>query len=156
MIILYTVLIVFIVYPIIGTLLFALVESLATSIKIKILVMTFGHPLLTAGIIWFACSAFNKEIAETGVLFVAGSLLRTPFSGRKYFLNLVNKPGIVTVEYYTELLQRKTVSLSTTEITEFMQSASRRLIDKTSELRVTIADETLEFIILDKATKISL
>lgn len=154
--ILYAFLITLMVYPTIGTLLFALVENLKTSTQMKISIMTFGHPLLTAIIIWFACSTFNKEIAQTGVLFVAGSLLRIPFSDRKYFSNLVKETGAVTIEYFSELLRRKTINLTTSEITDFTQSTSRHLIDKPSELTVTMANQILKFKILDKTTKVSL
>jgi hypothetical protein len=154
--ILYAFLITLIVYPTIGTLLFALVENLKTSMQMKISIMTFGHPLLTAIIIWFVCSTFNKEIAETGVLFVAGSLLRIPFSDRKYFSTLVKESGAVTIEYFSELLKRKTINLTTSEITDFTQSTSRHLIDKPSELTVTISNQLLKFKILDKTTKVSL
>ncbi|WP_153798838.1 hypothetical protein [Foetidibacter luteolus] len=118
--------------------------------------MTFGHPLLTAIIIWFVCSTFNKEIAETGVLFVAGSLLRIPFSDRKYLSAVVKESGAVTIEYFSELLKRKTISLTTSDITGFTQSSSRKLIDKPSELTVIVSNETLKFKILDKTTKVSL
>ena len=154
--ILYAFLITLIVYPTIGTLLFALVENLKASTKMKISIMTFGHPLLTAIILWFACSTFNKEIAETGVLFVAGSLLRMPFSDRKYLSAVVKESGAVTIEYFSELLKRKTISLTTSDITGFTQSSSRKLLDKPSELTVTVSNETLKFKILDKTTKVSL
>ncbi len=154
--VLYAFLITLVVYPTIGTLLFALVENLKTSTKMKISIMTFGHPLLTAIIIWFVCSTFNKEIAETGVLFVAGSLLRIPFSDRKYLSAVVKESGAVTIEYFSELLKRKTISLTTSDITGFTQSSSRKLIDKPSELTVIVSNETLKFKILDKTTKVSL
>jgi hypothetical protein len=154
--ILYAFLITLIVYPTVGTLLFALVENLRTSTKMKISIMTFGHPLLTAIIIWVACSTFNKEIAETGALFVAGTLLRIPFSDRKYLSTVVKESGAVTIEYFSELLIRKTISLTTSEITDFKQSSSRHLIDKPSELTVTVSNQTMKFKILDKTTKVSL
>jgi hypothetical protein len=62
----------------------------------------------------------------------------------------------LTIEYFSELLKRKTISLTTSEITDFTQSISRHLIDKPSELTVTIADQILKFKILDKTTKVSL
>ena len=154
--ILYAFLITLIVYPTIGTLLFALVENLKTSTKMKIFIMTFGHPLVTAIIMWIACSSFNKEIAEAGVLFVAGTLLRIPFSGRKYLSTVVKASGAVTIEYFSELLKRKTISLTTSDITEFAQSTSRHLIDKPSELVVIASNQILNFKILDKTTKVSL
>ena len=118
--------------------------------------MTFGHPLLTAIVIWCVCSAFNKDIAETGVLFVAGTLLRIPFSDRKYLSTVVKESGAVTIEYFSELLKRKTISLTTSEITDFTQSTSRNLINKPSELTVTRANQIFKFKILDKTTKVSL
>lgn len=154
--ILYAFLITLIVYPTTGTLLFALVENLKTSTKAKVFIITFGHPLLTATIIWFICSAFSKEIAQTGILFVAGSLLRVPFSDRKYLSTVGEKSGAVTIEYFSELLRRKTISLTTSDITDFTQSTSRHLIDKPGELTVTAAKQTLKFKILDKTTKASL
>lgn len=156
MYILYAFLIALFVYPAIGTLLFAFVENLKVSTKVKISIMTFGHPLLTAAIIWFVCSTFNKEIAQSGVLFIAGSLLRIPFSDRKYLSTVVKNSGTVTIEYFSELLKRKTISLTTADITDITQSTSRRLIDKPSELVVTLSNQTLEFKILDKKTKVSL
>ena len=154
--ILYAFLIALLVYPSIGTLLFALVENLKASTKVKIIIVTFGHPLLTAAIIWLVCSTFNKEIAQSGVLFIAGSLLRIPFSDRKYLSKVVKKSGTVTIEYFSELLKRKTVSLTTSDITDFTQSTSRRLIGKPRELVVTLSNQTLEFKILDKTTEVSL
>ena len=154
--ILYAFLVTLVVYPIIGTLLFTLVENVKTSTKMKISIMTFGHPLLTGIIIWFVCSTFNKEIAETGVLFVVGTLLRIPFSDRKYLSTVVKESGVVTIEYFSELLIRKTISLTTSEITGFTQSTSRHLIDKPSELIVTVANQSLKFKILDKTTKVRL
>lgn len=118
--------------------------------------MTFGHPLLTAAVIWFVCLTFNKEIAQSGVLFIAGSLLRIPFSDRKYFSTVVKNSGMITIEYFSELLKRKTISLTSSDITNFTQSTSRRLIDKPRELVVTLSNQTLEFKILDKTTKVSL
>ncbi|TWI77975.1 hypothetical protein IQ13_4218 [Lacibacter cauensis] len=154
--ILYALLIILIVHPTVGTLLFAYVENLRTSTKVKISIMTFGHPLLTAIIIWFACPIFNKEIAETAALFVAGTLLRLPFSQRKYFSTVVKESGAVTIEYFSELLIRKTIRLTTSEITDFKQLVSRHLIDKPSEMTVTIVNQTMKFILLDKTTKVSL
>ena len=154
--ILYAFLITLLVYPTIGTLLFALVENLKTSTKMKISIMTFGHPLLTGIVIWSVCSTFSKDIAETGVLFVAGALLRIPFSDRKYFSTVVKESGAVTIEYFSELLKRKTISLTTSEITDFTQSTSRHLIDKPSELTVTLSNQILKFKILDKTIKVSL
>lgn len=154
--ILYAFLIALLAYPIIGTLLFTLVENLKTSTKIKISIMTFGHPLLTGIAIWTICSTFSKEIAETGILFIAGTLLRIPFSDRKYFSTFVKESGAMTIEYFSELLIRKTISLTTSEITYFTQSTTRSLIDKPSELTVTTTNETLKFKILDKTTKVSL
>ncbi|NTS40909.1 hypothetical protein HRG84_08315 [Flavisolibacter sp. BT320] len=154
--ILYAFLITIILYPAIGTILFALVENLKTSMQMKISIMTFGHPLLTASIIWLACSTFNKEIAMNGVVFVAGSLLRIPFSDKKYFSTYIKESGAVTIEYFSELLKRKTINLTTSEITDFTQSTSQNLIDKPSELTVTIANQILKFKILDKTTKVSL
>jgi hypothetical protein len=98
--ILYAFLITLIVYPTVGTVVFGLVENLKASTTMKILILTFGHPLFTAIIIWFVCSTFNKELAETGVLFVAGSLLRIPFSNRKYFSAIVKNSGAVRIEYW--------------------------------------------------------
>jgi len=154
--ILYAVLIALIVYPVIGTLLFILVEYLKTATKIKILIMTFGHPILTGIVMWTICSTFNSEIAEMGVLFVAGTLLRIPFSDRKYFSAFVKEAGGVKIEYFSELLIHKTISLTTSEITNFTQSTTRSLIEKPSELIVTTSKETLKFKILDKTTKVSL
>lgn len=154
--ILYAFLIALIVYPIVGTLLFALVENLNTSLQVKISILTFGHPLLSAIIIWFVCSTFNKEIAETGVLFVAGSLLRIPFSDRKYFSTLVKESGVVTIEYFSELLKRKTINLTISEITGLTQSVGRNLIDKPSELTLSISNQHIRFKILDKTTKVNL
>lgn len=154
--ILYAFLITLLVYPTIGTTLFALVGNLKTSTKMKISIMTFGHPLLTGVIIWLVCSTFNRDIAETGVLFVAGTLLRIPFSDRKYFSTFVKESGAVTIEYVSELLKRKTISLTTSEITDLTQSTSRHLIDKPSELTVTLSNQILKFKILDKTTKVSL
>lgn len=154
--ILYAVLITLFVYLTIGTLLFVFVEHLKTSIKIKISIITFGHPLLTAIVIWCICPAFNKDIAGTGVLLVAGTLLRIPFSDRKYFSTVVKESGAVTIEYFSELLKRKTIRLATSEITDFTQSPGRHLIDKPSELKVTRANQTLKFKILDKTTKVGL
>jgi hypothetical protein len=154
--ILYAFLITLFVYPTIGTLLFALVEKLQSPTKIKIVIMTFGHPLLTAVVIWFVCSTFNKEIAETCVVFVAGSLLRIPFSDRKYFSNVIKESGAVTIEYFSELLKQKSITLTNSEITNFVQSPSQNFIDKPSELTVTVSNQILKFKILDKTTKVSL
>ncbi|MFC0773263.1 hypothetical protein [Terrimonas alba] len=148
--VLYAFLITLVVYPILGTLLFALVENLKTSIKLKVLILTFGHPLLSGIFIWLVCSTFNREIAEIGVLFVAGTFLRIPFSDRKYFSNLIRESGVVTIEYVTELLKRRTVQIIISEVKDFRQSKSRHLIDKLSELTVTLPTEILTFKILDK------
>jgi len=154
--ILYAILVTLLVYPTIGTLLFALVENLKISTKLKVSIMTFGHPLLTGIVIWFVCSSFNKEIAETGVLFVAGSFLRIPFSDRKYFSTVVKESGAVTIEYFSELLKRNTIHLTISEITDFTQSTSRHLKDKPSELTVTTAKQIWKFKILDKKAKLGL
>ncbi len=153
---LYAFLITLLVYPTIGTFLFALVENLKTSTKMKISIMTFGHPLLTGIAIWSVCSTFNNVIAETGVLFVAGTLLRIPFSDKRYFSTVVKESGTVVIEYYSELLRRKTIFLTTSEITDCTQSTSRHLIDKPSELTLTIPGQVLKFMILEKTTKVSL
>jgi hypothetical protein len=154
--ILYAVLVTLLVYPATGTLLFALIENFKISIRMKISIITFGHPLLAAIIIWSVCSTFNKEIAETGVLFVAGTLLRIPFSDKKYFSTVVKESGAVTIEYFSELLKRNTISLLTSEITAFTQSSCRNIFDKPSELTVSVSNQTLKFKILDKNTRINL
>jgi hypothetical protein len=118
--------------------------------------LTFGQPLLTALTIWFACSTFNKEIAETGALFAVGPLINVPFSNRKYFSALIKNSDIVTIEYISELVARKTVELTTSKITDCAQSTSQSLIDKPSELIVSMSNEILKFQILDKTTKVSL
>lgn len=154
--ILFAVLLTLFVYPIFGTLLSLLVENLKISINGKILILTFGHPLLTATFIWLLCYSFNQEIAETGVLLVAGTLLRIPFSDRKYFSNLIKGSGGVTIEYVTELLKTKKVQISISEIKNFAQSKNRYLIDKPSELKVTLPTQNLTFKILDKNRNITL
>jgi hypothetical protein len=157
MTILYAVLITLVVYPTIGTLLFAWVENLNTSTKIKIAIITFGHPLLAGIVIWSLCPAFNRQIAEAGVLLIAGTLLRLPFSDRKYFSAIIKESGAVTIEYFSELLKRKTVHLTTSEITDFTRSTGRRLVDKPAQLNMFIANQTiLTFIILEKTASESL
>ena len=148
--ILYAFLITLLVYPVVGTLLFALVENLKTSIRVKVLILTFGHPVLTGVLIWLACSTFNREIAETGVLFIAGTFLRIPFSNRKYFATVIKDKGLVTIEFVTELLKRKTIQIAISEIKDISQSKSRSLINKPSELTLTLSNHALKFNILDK------
>ncbi len=154
--ILYAFLITLLVYPTFGTLLFALVENWETSINRKVLLLTFGHPLLSGLFIWLVGSTFNAEITETGVLFVAGTFLRMPFSDRKYFSNLIKELGVVTVEYVTELLKHKTVQIKISEVKDFTQTKNRHLIDKPSELTVTLSTQSLIFKILDKNRNITL
>ena len=156
MYILYAFLITLLVYPTIGTFLYALVESLKTSTKVKISIITIMHPLLTGFFIWFVCSFFNKEIAEAGVLCVAGTLLRLPFSDKKYFSTLVKDSGVVRIEYFSELIKRKTISLKTSEIIDLTQNKTTHLIDKPSELTVTLSNQVLTFKILDKTTQVFL
>ena len=140
--ILYAFLIFLFVHPIFGTLLFALVENLKTSIKLKVLLLSFGHPLFSGIFIWLVCSTFNRDIAGTGVLFVAGNFLGIPFSDRKYFSGLVKESGVLTIEYVSELLKRKTIKIALSEVTDFSQSKS--------SLTVTLPNETLTFKILDR------
>lgn len=154
--ILYALLITLLVYSTFGTLLFALVENLKFSIELKVLILTFGHPLLSGVFIWLLCSTFNQGIAETGVLFVAGTFLRLPFSDIKYFSSLIKGSGVVKIEYVTELLKRKTIQIEVSDVKDFKQSTSRHLIDKPSELTVTLSTKSLIFKILDKNRSIIL
>lgn len=154
--ILYAILITLLVYPTLGTLLFSLVENLKIPIKGKVLILTFGHPLLSGVFIWLVCSTFNREVAEIGVLLIAGTFLRIPFSDRKYFSKFIKESGKVTIEYVTELLKVKTVQISISEIKDFKQPKSRNLIDMPSELRVTLPTQSLIFKILDKNRRITL
>src|SRR5215813_4865427 len=101
--ILYGFLTTLLLYPTFGTLLSALVVNLKTSTRLKVLIMTFGHPVVTGVFIWLLCSPFNREIAETGVVAIAGTLLRIPFSDKKYFSKLIKEQGFVIIEYMTEL-----------------------------------------------------
>lgn len=143
-------LITLIIYPFSGTFLYALVEQLKISIKLKVFIVTFIHPLVGATIIWTICSTFNRDIAETGVLFMAGAFFRIPFSKKKYLANLLKESEAVTVEYVTELLRLRTIRIASSEITDFNQSKSIRLIDKPSGLTINLLEETLTFEILDK------
>ncbi len=154
--VLYALLITLIVYPIIGTLLFAVVENLKVSIKLKVFIMTFGQPLFGGVLIWLLCSTFNRDIADTAVLFVAGTILRTPFSDRKYFTDIIKEPGIITIKYVTELLRSKSVQIIVSEIKELKQSKSKNLIDKPSELTVLLLTHSLTFKILNKNLDISI
>ena len=148
--ILYAFVITLLVYPIFGTLVLILVENLRVSLNLKILILTFGHPILAAIFIWLLCSMFNPEIAKTGVLIVGGSLLRIPFSDRKYFSSLARESGVLTITYVSELLKRKVIKIDISEIKGLTQSKSDRLIDKPSELLVTLPNQTLSFKILEK------
>lgn len=121
----------------------------------KVSIITYGRPLLGAVVVWLACAPFDKEIAELTVLLVAGTLLRIPFSEKKYFSSLAKETGTVTIEYFSELLQRKTIILTRAEITSFEQSTSSRFLDKPSGLTVSIPQEVLEFTLLNKI-KVSL
>jgi len=152
----YAFLIVLFIHPIFGTLLFVLVENLKIAVKAKVIIVTFGHSLFTAIFIWLVCSTFNKEMGETAVFLVAGSLLRVPFSDRKYFLTLTIESGVISIEYFTELLNRKVIKLTNSEILRFEQSVSQKFIEKPSELVVTSETQNLTFQILDKTTKVSL
>ena len=154
--VLYAFLITLIVYPIIGTLLFTVVENLKTSIKLKVFVMTFGHPLLSGVLIWLMFSTFNRGVADIAVLFVTGTILRTLFSDRKYFSDIIKKPGVITVKYVTELLRSKSVQIVVSEIKDLKQSKSKNLIDKPSELIVSLPTKSLTFKILDKNLDISI
>jgi len=147
---LYAFLIAIIIYVAMGTLFFALVEKLRISVKLKVLIMTLGHPLASATLLWFGCSIFNQTIAEYSVLFVCGSLLRTPFSSVKYFSNYVEDLGTVSIEYFSELMQKKTIQLRAAEIETISQDDAKRLIDKPSYLIVSLPNQTLKFKILDR------
>ena len=147
---LYATLFVIVVYPGFGTLLLALLPNLQVSIKLKILILTFIHPALTALFIWLVFSPFNRDIAQTGVVLTCGSYLGIFSSRRKYYLNLVKETGSITIEYFTQILKRKVVKIDITEIKEFSQSRSKRIIDQPSELEVTLDSQTLTFTILDK------
>ena len=116
--------------------------------------MTFGHPVVTGVFIWLLCSPFNREIAETGVVAIAGTLLRIPFSDKKYFSKLIKEQGFVIIEYMTELSKRKHVELTISEIKDFSQSRNRYLIDLPSELIATLPDRTLIFSVLDKKREV--
>jgi len=87
--------------------------------------------------------------AKTGLVFVAGTFLRIPFSDRKYLTNFIRESGGVTIEFMSELLRRKTVKVAVSEIKNFEQSKSLRLIEKPSELTVTSSTQTLTSTILD-------
>lgn len=154
--ILYALLLTALIYPAIGTILFAVVENSSIRTAMKITILTFGHPLLTGIIIWLAGSALNREIAEVGVLLVAGTLLRIPFSNRKYFSSVIKEPGVITIKYFSELLKRKSISWNTADMIGYTQSASRSLLVKPTELTITLKNKVLKFVILDKTTKVSL
>lgn len=154
--ILYAILITLLVYPIVGTLLFVITENLNASIEVKVFIMTFGHPILAGILIWILGSLFNEEIAKVGVLLVIGTLLRIPFSGKKYFSNIKKESGQVTLEYLSELLRRKRITLATSEIRQVSQSKIKNLFDKPSTLSVALQDQTLKFMVLDKTRKIFL
>lgn len=149
-------LITFIIYPVFGTLLFALMEQLSTTVKMKVAIMTFGHPLLAGIIIWLICSAFNEQMALTGVLLVTGFMIRGAFSDRKYLLAFEKDSESVIISYYTEILIKKTMRLTTAEITEITLPVKQRLIYKPSVLTVTKADKELKFIELSKIPEVSL
>jgi hypothetical protein len=133
-----------------GTLFFFLVEKLSVSVKLKVLLVTLGHPLVTIIILWFGCSFFSQPIAEFSVAFVCGTLLRIPFSDVKYFLRLVEDSETVSIEYFSELMQKKKIELKATDIERISQSDGRRLIDKPSDLTVSLPDQILTFKILKK------
>ena len=146
-------LILFVLYPLCGTLLFALVEKLTVPKKGKVLIMTLGHPILTAFTIWVTCSPFNNEIAVTGILAVAGSMLRVPFSNIKYFCKLHTKGNAISIDYLNPLLKHKTIEITLEQIEKFSLSTSKRLINKPTILELTIADETIKFYTLGPPTE---
>jgi hypothetical protein len=146
----YALIITLVVYPLLGTLLFGLLEKISISIWAKVLILTLGHPLLTGVILWYGCSLFNHEIAETCVLLVGGSLLRVPFSDRRYFSRFTRDSKSLTIEYITPLMFRRTAEIPLTEIQAVKQSANARVIDKPLTLTLTTTDKTIEFDVLDK------
>jgi hypothetical protein len=68
----------------------------------------------------------------------------------KYFLRLVEDSETVSIEYFSELMQKKKIELKATDIERISQSDGRRLIDKPSDLTVSLPDQILTFKILKK------
>ncbi|HEX7846718.1 MAG TPA: hypothetical protein VF476_13030 [Chitinophagaceae bacterium] len=150
MTIVYALLITLVVYPLLGTFLFFLVEKMNMPIKAKVFILSLGHPILAGIIVWFGCLMFSREIAETAVLLVAGSLLRLPFSGRKYFQSLMKDPEIIIINYVTPIMRMKSVRIPLTAMQELSYSKSKNFIDKPSRLTIKFTDQIITIDILNK------
>jgi hypothetical protein len=123
---LWTILAFLVLYPIVGTLLFALMEKLPIQEKSKIVCLMVGHPVLVGLLLWIAFSFIHAGMATTVLILLAGALLRNAFSDAKFFVSLTKGERGLSIDYLTPLLRPKTLIIPSTAVKTFTFSSGKR------------------------------
>ena len=139
-----------VLYPILGTLMFALAEKLSITKKWKVVLLTVGHPALTGFTVWILFSLFNRDVLTTAILLVVGALLWTPLSNTRFFVKFNKTADELSIDYITPFLSIKNITIPLTKIQQSSVSTGRRLFDKPTILKLTVDDETIKFYVLEQ------
>ena len=145
--------IVLIVSLIVSTALFALIEKISLLQKIKIVIITIAHPALTALIMWLSFFRVDHEIASMGVWVLVWSLIWLPISKTKYFYKIAKNEEVIVITYLTPLLKQKTIDISLAQIQSGSLLTGKGLFNIPATLRLTIADEAINFYTLGPPTE---
>ena len=152
MTIFWNILTVLVLHPIFGTLMYAVMEKSSIPKKWKILLLTFGHPVITCLAVWILLSLFNRD-TTTALFFMVGVLLRSAFSNSKYFVKLDRTEKEISINYISPLLRNRIIIIPVSRIQNSSVSTAKGLYDKPSIYNINLTDETIRFYVLDQVTK---
>jgi hypothetical protein len=156
MTIIWAILAALVLYPLLGTLMFALAEKLSIPKKWKVVLLTVGHPVLTGFTVWILFLLFNRDVLTTAIFLVVGALLWAPFSNTRFFDKLNKTADELSIDYITPLLRIKNITIPLTKIQQSSVSTGMRLFDKPTILKLTLEDETIKFYVLEQNKTLAL
>jgi hypothetical protein len=138
-----------IVYPVFGTLMFAILDRVRISVKAKAAVVCYGHPILTGLLVWLCIFSLDREVATIATLFIAGSLLWTPFRGFRFLTGLHKSDSEITIKFLTSYLSTKTLIITRNAISSYELSAGRTVLSKPTVLKLTTSENEIKLFVFD-------
>jgi len=140
-------------YPILGTvfcIFFTFLKS--DNQKLKIIVLTFFHPLIYTAILWLIFpSIFNYSLLWLVFYLLAVLIRDIVFNNTKYLLNLTITNESISIDYINSFLKRKSLDISIANIKEIELSSMKTIWDYPALLRYDHDFyNNYKFLILDK------
>jgi hypothetical protein len=139
-----------VLYPLLGTLMFALAEKLSIPPKRKVFFLMVGHRVLTGFIVWLLFSLFNRDILAIAIVLTVGPLVGILSSKAKFLVRFNKTADKMSIDYITPLLRHKTMTISLTSIQRSSVLGGRRLFNKPTILELILDYEVVKFYVLEQ------